>query len=180
MVDHSRYCGGARELDKFLQTLRSNFASHKHLFPTGDPNQVNYAVSFLDTWNNHPDMTLRQTEHTDPSEWASDLREAKDPCLENFELFANGIQQMYGDKDRCLNSAPKAMPEYLQLSHESVRIYANHQKANWRRASWSLIILKVVLYDIAWAGLRHALKTKVRPWISSGKDRFNTFDQLFD
>jgi hypothetical protein len=39
---------------------------------------------------------------------------------------------------------------------------------------------EVVLYDMAWASLRHALKTKVRPWISSGKDRFNTLDQLFD
>jgi len=26
----------------------------------------------------------------------------------------------------------------------------------------------------------NALKTKVRPWISSGKDRFDTLDQLFD
>jgi len=33
---------------------------------------------------------------------------------------------------------------------------------------------------MAWAGLRHALQRKVRPWISSGKDRFDTFDQLFD
>jgi len=31
-----------------------------------------------------------------------------------------------------------------------------------------------------WAGLRHALKTKVRPWISTVKDRFDTLDQLFD
>jgi len=28
---------------------------------------------------------------------------------------------------------------------------------------------EVVLYDMAWAGLRHALKMKVRPWISTGK-----------
>jgi len=28
MVDPLRYCGGAKELDKFLETLRSNFASH--------------------------------------------------------------------------------------------------------------------------------------------------------
>jgi len=41
MVDPLRYCGGAKELDKFLETLRSNFASHKHLFPRGDPDQVN-------------------------------------------------------------------------------------------------------------------------------------------
>jgi hypothetical protein len=57
MVDHLRYSGGAKELDKFLETLQSNFASHKHQFPRGDPDQVKYAVYFLDTWNNHPDMT---------------------------------------------------------------------------------------------------------------------------
>ena len=39
---------------------------------------------------------------------------------------------------------------------------------------------EVVLYDMAWAVLRHPVKTKVRPWISSGKDRFETLDQLFD
>jgi hypothetical protein len=39
---------------------------------------------------------------------------------------------------------------------------------------------EVVLYDMAWVGLRHALKTKVRPRISTGKDRFDTLDQLFD
>jgi hypothetical protein len=39
-VDPLRYCGGAKELDKFLETLRSNFASHKHLFPRGNPDQV--------------------------------------------------------------------------------------------------------------------------------------------
>jgi len=87
---------------------------------------------------------------------------------------------MYGDKDRRLNSTTKAMQEYQQLPNESVRIYANRLKANWRRAGWSLIMHEVVLYDMAWAGLRHALKTKVRPWICSGKDRFDTLDQLFD
>jgi len=72
------------------------------------------------------------------------------------------------------------MQEYQQLPNESVRVYANRLKANGRRAGWNLITHEVVLYDMAWAGLRHALKTKVRPWISTGKDRFNTLDQLFD
>jgi hypothetical protein len=57
MVDPLWYWGGAKELDKFLKTLKSNFASYKHLFPRGNRDQVKYAVSFLDTWNNHPDMT---------------------------------------------------------------------------------------------------------------------------
>jgi len=161
-VEPLRYSGGAKQLDMFLETLRSNFASHKHLFPRGDPDQVKYAVSFHDTWNNHLDTTQRQTENTDQSEWASNLREAKDPCLEHFELFANELQKMYGDKARRLNSATKAMKEYQQLPNKSVRIYANLLKANWRRAGWSLIMHEVVLYDMALAGLLHALQTTVR------------------
>jgi len=180
MVDPVQYCSGAKELDKFLETLQFNFASHKYLFPKGDPEQVNYAVPFLDTWNIHPDMTQQHTENMDPAVWASDLREAKDPCLDNFEIFANELQKMYGDKDRCLNSTTKAMQEYQQLPNEAVQVYANRLKANWRSAGWNLILHEVVLYDMARAGLRLLLKLNDRPWISSGKDRFDTLDQLFD
>jgi len=180
MVDPLRYCGAVKELDKFLETLRSNLTSYKHLFPRGYPDQVKYAVSFLDTWHDHPDTTQRQTENTDSSEWPSDLREAKDPCLENFELFASELQKMHRDKDRRLNWATKAMQEYQQLPNESVQIYANLLKASWRRASWSQIMHEVVLYDMEWVCGRHPLKMKVRPWISTGKDRFDTLDQLFD
>jgi len=56
-VDPLRYCGVAKSLHKFLQTLQSNFASHKHLFPTGDPDSIQYPVSCLDPWNYHPDTT---------------------------------------------------------------------------------------------------------------------------
>ena len=37
MVDALRYCGGAKELDEFLQTIQSNFASHKHRFQEAIP-----------------------------------------------------------------------------------------------------------------------------------------------
>ena len=178
-VDPLGYCGGAKELDKFLETLRSNFAWHNHLFPRGDPDKVKYAVSFLDTWDNHPDLAQRQTDNTDTSEWASDLHEAKDPCLENFELLTNDLQQIYGDTDRGLISATTAMQEYQQLPNEPVRVCVNRSKRNWRRAGWTLITHEVVLYNLAWAGLRQTLKTQVRPWIPSGKDRFDTLDQLF-
>jgi hypothetical protein len=94
-VDPLWYCGGAKEMYNFLETLRSTLASHKQLFPTGDPDQVKYTVSFFDTWNSQSDTTQRQTESTDPSEWASDPRVAKDPYLENFELFANELQKMH-------------------------------------------------------------------------------------
>jgi hypothetical protein len=88
----------------------------------------------------------------------------------------NELQKMYGDLDWHLNSATEAMQLYQQLPNQSVRVYANRLKATWRRAGWNLIAHEVV----PWAGQRHALKTKVRPWISSSKDRFDTPDQLFD
>jgi hypothetical protein len=119
-------------------------------------------------------------ENMDPAEWASDLREAKDPCLDDFEPSANDLQKMYRDKERCLNSATKTMQEYQQLPNAAVRVYANRLKANWRRAGWNQITHEVVLYDMARAGVRHALKTKVRPRISSDIDRFDTLPQLFD
>jgi hypothetical protein len=56
IVDHLQYCGRAKELDKFFRTLWSHFASHKHLFPRGDPDQVKYTVSFFYTRNKHPDL----------------------------------------------------------------------------------------------------------------------------
>jgi chemotaxis protein histidine kinase CheA len=180
MVDPVRYCCGAKELDKFLESLRSNFDSHKHLFPKGGPNRIKYAISFLETWNNHTDASQRQMKNTDPSERASDVRDEAHPCLQDFELFAQELMKMYGDKDQRLNSAMKAMQEYQQLPNESVRVYANRMKANWRRAGCNLITHDVVVYDMAWSGLRHALKTKVRQWIPKDKDRFERLDELFD
>jgi hypothetical protein len=48
MVDPVRYCGGPKELDRFLDALHSNFTSHGHLFPRGGPDHVKYAISLLD------------------------------------------------------------------------------------------------------------------------------------
>jgi hypothetical protein len=125
-------------------------------------------------------MTQRQTENTDPAQWAIGLREAKDPSLDDFELFANKLQKMYCDKGRHLTSATKAMQEYQQLPNEEGRVYANRVESNWKRAGWNLITHEEVLYNMSWAGLQHALNTKVKPCISSGKDRFDTIDHLFD
>jgi len=53
-------------------------------------------------------------------------------------------------------------------------------KAIWKRAGRNLMMGEVVQCDLGWAGLPHAHRTKVRLWISSGKDKFDSFDQLFD
>lgn len=115
-----------------------------------------------------------------PAKLASNVREAKDPCFGNFKLFLNELQKMFRDNDRFLNSAMTTMQENQQLPNESVREYCNCLNANWRRAGRSLIAHQVVLYDMVWAGLWHALMMKVKPWISRGKDRFNRLDHLFD
>jgi hypothetical protein len=69
MTHPELYCGGAKELDNFLNTLRSNYQSRTHLFPHGDPGKVKYASSLLSTWNSHPDLAQRQTQMTDLVEW---------------------------------------------------------------------------------------------------------------
>jgi hypothetical protein len=63
------YCSGAKELDNFLVTLRSNIQSHVHLIPHGDPDKHKYAASLIHMWNHHPDLAQRQTQMLDPAEW---------------------------------------------------------------------------------------------------------------
>ena len=179
MVDPVRYCGGAKELDRFLDALRSNFNSHGHLFPRGGPDHVKYAISLLDAWSNHQNPALRQTAMTDPSEWAGDLSAESGPCLQDFDLFSQEIAKVYGDKDRRRVAVITLMQEYIQLPQESVRAYANRVKANWRQAGWNLQKHEEVLCDIAWAGLRNSLKNKVGP-MTPACGRLDTLDEFFD
>jgi len=96
MVDLVRFCGGAKELDRFLDALRSNFDSHGHLCPHGGPDHVKYAISLLDACGNHQNPTLGQTAMTDPSEWADDLSAESDPCLQDFNLLSPEMAKVYG------------------------------------------------------------------------------------
>jgi len=100
LVDPVRFCGGAKELDQFLDAFRLTFTSHAHLFPRCGPNHVNYVISLLDAWSNHQNPTLRQTAMTDPSEWAGDLSPDSDPCLQDFDLISQEMAKVYRDKDR--------------------------------------------------------------------------------
>jgi len=179
MVDSVRYCGGAKELDRSLHTLRSNFNSHGHLCPRGGPDHVKYAISLLDAWSNHQNPALKQTVMTDPSEWAGDLSAESGRCLQDFDLFSQEIAKLYGDKDQRRVAVITLMQEYIQFPQESVRAYANRVKANWRQAGWNLQKNDEVLYDIAWAGLRNSLKNKVGP-MTPACGRFDTLDEFFD
>jgi len=138
MTHPARFCGGAKELDNFLDTLRSNLKFHAHFFPHGDPDKVKYAASILSTWNKHPHLAERKTPMTIPVEWLRDIRGDSDPCLEDFDAFSEEMQKMYGDKDRKINSAMKGMTDYLEGANVPVRVYANQIQPNWRAAGWLL------------------------------------------
>ena len=135
-----------------LDTLRSNFQSHTHSFPHGDPDKVKYAASLFSTWNNHLDPAQRQTQMTDPVEWLRDLRRDSDLCLEDFEACWEEMQKMCGEKDRKHNAVMKCITALIQGPNEPVRVYTNRIKANWRAAGWLLQDNKK-LYEIFWSGL---------------------------
>jgi tRNA A37 N6-isopentenylltransferase MiaA len=88
LMEANQECGRAKEVDNFLDTLRSNFQSHTHLFLHGDPDKVKYAASLLSMWKNHRHPAQRQTQMTDPVEWLRDLRRDSDPWLEDFEALS--------------------------------------------------------------------------------------------
>jgi hypothetical protein len=72
MGDPIRSCGGAKALVLFLDVLHSCCNCHGHLLQRGGPNRIEYAISLLEMWSNHPNPTLRQMAMTDPSEWVGD------------------------------------------------------------------------------------------------------------
>lgn len=112
--------------------------------------------------------------------WASNLQEANNPYLDDFELFANERQKMDVNDNRYLNSVMKAIKEYQQQPNISVRVYTNCLKANMKIAGWSIITHEVVWYNMPWVGLKHALRTNIRLWICSAKVWFDMVNQLLD
>jgi hypothetical protein len=98
--------------------------------------------------------------------------------LEDFEAFSEGMQKMYGDKDRKLNTAMKCVTDFLQGVNELVRVYANRIKANWRAAGWLLQDNKN-LDEITSSGLRPGLKSKHQP-LTPKPGRFNSMEELFN
>ena len=84
-----------------------------------------------------------------------------DPCLQDFNLFTQEMAKVHGDRDwRCVTRITQ-MQEFLWHTSESVRVYANHVKANFRQVGGNLLKHEEVLYDIAWAGLYKYVMTTV-------------------
>ena len=171
-------CGGAKELDNFLNMLRSDLQSHAHLFPHRDTIKVKYAASLLSTWNNHLHPAQRQTQMTDPVEWLRDLRGDSDLCLEDFEAFLEEIQKIYGNKERKLHVAMKCVIYFHQGANEPVRVYANRIKENWRAEGW-LLQDKKNHYEIAWSRLRPGLKSRIK-LLTPKNGKFDSTAELFD
>jgi len=99
-------------------------------------------------------MTPRYIVNIDPAEWARDLWEAKDTYIENLEISGNAVQTMHGVIASRHNSLIKVRQEYKQLPAESVLGYGHRLKEHFMIAGGSLIMLKMVLYDMAWAWVR--------------------------
>jgi hypothetical protein len=161
------YCGGARELETFLGSVRSNFRTHNHLFPGGDTDKVQYALDHLGSWANHADHTLQKTTMTDPVTWGHDLLADDHPCLHDLDHFITEIQKQYGDKDWRQNSSTRAYHEMIQGYHnpdENVRAYAYRLRRNWRESGWDEDHHKIMLNDMVWAGLKPYLWPKLRPF----------------
>jgi hypothetical protein len=180
MTDPNMFCGGAVELDAFLNHLKRNFASHESSFPRGDPDKVQYALGYLGTWSSHTDPKLKDNKMIDPVTWARDLEKASHPCLQNFELFEAELRRTYGDKDRRQKAALRAYWETKQGSDEVVRSYESRIKSIWRDAEWDETKPGVqrVMYDLAWGGLKTWIRRQIEPLQPDGG--FNTLDELFD
>jgi len=182
ITHRKRYCGGPRELEAFLGTLRSNFRTHNHLFPGWDTDKVQYALDHLGRWVNHLDHSQWKTSMTDPETSGHDLLADDHTCLHDYDLFVTKIRKQYRDKDRKQNSSTRAYNEMMQGYHnsdENIRAYANQLQRNWREAGWEEEQHKIMLYDMIWAGLKPYLHPKLRPFTKANR-RFDSIDELFD
>jgi len=177
MKDPNPFCGGAMELETFLSRLHQNFKNYAHMFPSEEI-KVDYACNHLGTWAEHSKRELRETNAMDPVVWATELRNAKDPCLLNFEDFETAIFQMYGDKDRVPNAVLRMFEHMKQANDETVRAYEQRCKSMWREADWSGCPERY-LYDFVWAGLRPGIISRIKQHVTREDNRFESLTELF-
>jgi hypothetical protein len=87
MRDPAPFCGGSAELERFLGQLKMNFESHRHQFPGGDPDKVQYAMGQFRTWLEHPNESQRKSKVTHWAEWANQLVLSQSASLNNWDQF---------------------------------------------------------------------------------------------
>lgn len=182
MINPDKYCGGAKELELFLATIRANFEAHSRQFPS-EATKVTYAINLLSTWASHPDPQQRRTNFTDPLTFGQELRLSSHPCLHDFELFAAEMTRFFGSKERRWEALGRLIKEVEQGADEPVRIWAQRITANWREAGWKDTGVADdradILYDLAWLGLRPYLRARIYPLVDE-TGRFSSVEELFD
>jgi len=167
LVDPGKYCGGPRDLDRFLTQLRRRYETHPQQFEN-DTDRIDYAISLLGKWSNNDDTSLWSTKMMNPIDWGTSLLSSTNPCLADFKLFEKEITRMYGDRDWRLKASAKASAENIQGqapadSSETVREYANRIRTNWREAGWDEAKFEPMLYDLAWNGIRYGIQSRIKP-----------------
>jgi len=181
MANPKHYCGGARERETYLGSLRSNFRTQKHLFHD-DTDKVQYALDHIGSWAYHSDRDMQKTTMIDPITWGQDVQRNNSTCLHDFDLLVGEILKMYGDKDRRLNVARKSFYDFPQgyyNANENVRAYANRLQRIWREAECDEVQFQPILYDMVWAGLKADLQPKLKPFTKANR-KFNSIEELFD
>jgi len=123
MVDPLWCWGGAKELDKFLETLSSHCDSNKHLFPRGDSDQV---ISKITT---HPSWLVA---YVKPRTGAWRISKSSRTSFKRFTEIKIGA-----------SNQRQAMQEYHELPIELDQVYADRLNAKLRWAGWNLITHEV-------------------------------------
>ena len=114
------------------------FRSHGHHFK-GDPDKIRYTMGLIRTWLEHPDESQRKSKVTHSSDWPKTLN--KSPSLKDWDQFKKALKEVYGDKDRRLNTVLIAYGEMSQGHHEpdeSVRDFEGRIRSNWRKTGWKV------------------------------------------
>jgi len=181
MAQAKLYCGGGRELETYLGTLRLNFWTHKLLF-YHDMDKVQYALDHLGSWAYHTDPDMQKTTMIDPITWGQDLQKNNSPCLNNLDCFVAEIQKMYSNKDRRLIRARKSFDDFPQGYYNAdvqVGAYANRLEQNRREAEWDEVQFQPMLYDMIWAGMKVDQLPQLKLFTNVGGN-FDSIDELFD
>jgi len=179
MVDPIQYCSSGKELDRFLNTWRSNSNSHGHRIWCGGPDHLNYMITLLHSWSNHQYLALRQTAMTEHSDWAGIISPESDSCILDVDQLSQVLAKTVGDKDQCHMMVIRLMQENIQPQQESVWAYSNHLKVNCWQVRWNLQHHEVVLDDVGWAGLCTSL-TNIVKLMKAASSWYYTIDELFE
>lgn len=127
MVQPEHFCGGARELETDLGSLRSNLCTHKYVL-NNDTDKVRNAPDHHRSWDYLTDRDMQKMTMIDLTTSSQDLQKKNSPCLHDFHCCVGEIYKMYGDRDGRLNMDRKSYYNMLQRYYnadENVRTYAN-------------------------------------------------------